>query len=159
MERGSTSLATAFLLDNLMLARAGLEGARVLIVEDEALVAIHIAEMIREFGCVPLGPVRSVEAALATIDDVGKIDCATVDVRLEDGISGHVAGALMAKGIPFVICSAYSINLPDFRNVPIVEKPFQKEQFKTALERALNSIPRLSPHKINGFALAGMKAE
>jgi CheY-like chemotaxis protein len=124
-----------------MLRPAELEGARVLVIEDEALVAKNIAELLLELGCVPLGPARSVKAALAIIRDTGKIDCAILDVRLEDGISGHVAGALLAKDIPFVICSGYKISVPDL-SIPILEKPFQKEQLKTGLERALNLIPQ-----------------
>jgi CheY-like chemotaxis protein len=114
----------------------GLEGVRVLIIEDEALVAAHTAEMLQELGCIPAGIAPAVADALAMIDNE-KIDCATLDVRLDNEISGHVAGALMSKGIPFVVCSAYPISLPDFAHIPILEKPITKEQLKGGLERAL----------------------
>ena len=115
----------------------GLKGVRVLVVEDEALVAADTAEMLRELGCIPAGIAASVSEALAIISGGEKIDCATLDVRLDVEISGHVAGALMSKGIPFVVCSAYPITLPDFQNIPILEKPITKEQLKGSLERAL----------------------
>jgi CheY-like chemotaxis protein len=115
----------------------GLEGVRVLIIEDEALVAAHTAEMLRELGCIPAGIAPAVADALAIINGGEKIDCATLDVRLDIEISGHVAGALMSKGIPFVVCSAYPISLPDFAHIPILEKPITKEQLKGSLERAL----------------------
>jgi CheY-like chemotaxis protein len=126
-----------------MLPHAKLEGKRVLVIEDEALVACHIAELLHELGCVPSGPAPSVEAALAAIDGPGKIDCATLDVRLEDGISGHVAGTLLTKEIPFVICSAYRISLPGLDSIPVLEKPIRKEQFEASLERAMNLAPLL----------------
>ena len=116
-----------------MPARVGLGGVRVLIIEDEALVAADTAEMLRELGCVPAGIAASVTDALAIINSGEKIDCATLDVRLDFEISGHVAGALMSKGIPFVVCSAYPINLPDFRHIPILEKPITKQQLKSWL--------------------------
>jgi CheY-like chemotaxis protein len=115
----------------------GLEGVRVLVIEDEALVAADTAEMLRELGCVPVGIAASVDDALAIIGSGEKIDCATLDVRLDFEISGHVAGALMSKGIPFVVCSAYPITLPDFRRIPILEKPITKQQLKGALETAM----------------------
>jgi CheY-like chemotaxis protein len=115
----------------------GLEGTRVLIIEDEALVAADTAEMLRELGCIPVGIAPAVSDALAIIDSGEKIDCATLDVRLDIEISGHVAGALMSKGIPFVVCSAYLISLPDFAHIPILEKPVTKEQLKGGLERVL----------------------
>src|SRR6516225_111151 len=115
----------------------GLKGVRVLIIEDEALVAADTAEMLRELGCLPAGIAPAVTDALALINSGEKIDCATLDVRLDAEISGHVAGALMSKNIPFVVCSAYPINLPDFAHIPILEKPITKEQLKNALERAL----------------------
>jgi CheY-like chemotaxis protein len=124
---------------------AGLEGARVLIIEDEMLVAVHIAEMLRELGCVPAGTASTVELALAAISDGERIDCATLDVRLDAEISGHVAGVLMAKDIPFVVCSAYKIGLPDFRNIPVLVKPFGKDQLKIGLEQVL------LVHSINGL--------
>jgi CheY-like chemotaxis protein len=115
----------------------GLEGVRVLIIEDEALVAAHTAEMLRELGCIPVGIAPAVTDALAIINSGEIIDCATLDVRLDIEISGHVAGALMSKGVPFVVCSAYPISLPDFGHIPILEKPITKEQLKSALEGAL----------------------
>jgi CheY-like chemotaxis protein len=120
-----------------MPARVGLQGVRVLIVEDEALVAANTAEMLRELGCIPAGIAPAVADALAIINSREKIDCATLDVRLDIEISGHVAGALMSKGIPFVVCSAYPISLPDFAQIPILEKPISKERLKIGLERAL----------------------
>ena len=115
----------------------GLEGVRVLIIEDEALVAAHTADMLRELGCIPTGIALAAADALAVINGGEKIDCATLDVRLDVEISGHVAGALMSKGIPFVVCTAYPISLPDFTHIPILMKPITTEQLKGGLEKAL----------------------
>lgn len=124
-----------------MTARTRLEGARILIVEDEALIAALEADMLRELGCVPLGPAHSVDAALAIIESEEVIDGATLDVRLDTEISGRVASALMSRNISFVVCSAYTITLYAGRNIPIVGKPYVKEQLKQGIEKALGLAP------------------
>jgi CheY-like chemotaxis protein len=121
--------------------RTHLKGARILVVEDEALVAELAAEMLKDLGCVPLGPAHTVDAALAVINNGEKIDCAALDVRLNSEISGLVADALMLNDIPFVVCSAYTITLFDNRHIPIVGKPYTREQLKEGLERALGLFP------------------
>jgi hypothetical protein len=78
---------------------------------------------------------------LAVINNGEKIDCAALDVRLDSEISGLVADALMSNDIPFVVCSAYTITLFDNRHIPIVGKPYTREQLKEGLERALGLFP------------------
>jgi CheY-like chemotaxis protein len=114
-----------------------LEGTRVLIIEDEALAALQAEALLRELGCVPVGRAANVNAALEKINGSDDIDCATLDVRLDNEIASDVAGALIAKEIPFIVCSAYDIWLRDFKQIPIVGKPYTKEQFRAGLERAL----------------------
>jgi len=120
-----------------MLARKGLEGARVLIIEDEGLIAADIVNMLWELGCVPSGIARTVADALEVIDSGAQIDCVTLDIRLDTEIAGAVGGLLISKGIPFVVCSAYAISLRDFPQIPILQKPLTIEQLRQGLERAL----------------------
>jgi two-component SAPR family response regulator len=120
-----------------MAQRKVLEGARVLIIEDDGLIAADIADMLVELGCVPAGIAPTVEDALKVIGSGVQADCATLDVRLDTEIAGAVGGALISKGIPFVVISAYEISLRDFQHIPTLKKPVTKEQLRQGLERAL----------------------
>jgi DNA-binding LytR/AlgR family response regulator len=120
-----------------MAQRKGLEGARILIIEDDGLIAADIADMLLEFGCLPAGIAPTVTDALKIINSGAQADCATLDVRLDTEIAGAVGGARISKGIPFVVVSAYEISLRDFQHIPTLKKPVTKEQLRQGLERAL----------------------
>lgn len=81
---------------------AKLQGCCVLIVEDEALVALDLQFAFEDAGAEVLGPAMSLRSALAMAEQVGKIDCALLDVD----IAGHdvypVARVLQRRGIPFI---------------------------------------------------------
>jgi CheY-like chemotaxis protein len=115
------------------------EDIGVLIVEDELIGAAHIKAVIEDIGFRVIGIASTVEAAHDFIASGKKIDCATLDVRLQENLSSSIAGALLANGIPFVICSAYNISLPDFPRVPVLQKPFAAADLEAALRRAMES--------------------
>jgi DNA-binding response OmpR family regulator len=79
-------------------------GCRVLVLEDEAVVALMIEELLTESGFVVIGPVASTMAGLAIVEQE-IVDCAVLDIKLTDGTSLPVAKALAARGIPFVIAT------------------------------------------------------
>ena len=70
-----------------------LEGRRVLIVEDEAVVSLMIADLLTDAGCIVVGPAATTKAAFAFIEEES-IDCAVLDVKLTDGLAFPVADAL-----------------------------------------------------------------
>jgi DNA-binding NarL/FixJ family response regulator len=72
--------------------------------EDEALVSLMLADVLESAGAVVVGPASTVKAALDLLGEEA-IDCAVLDVKLEDGISVPVAEALAALGIRFVIAT------------------------------------------------------
>jgi len=109
----------------------------ILIVEDELIGAAHIKTIIHELGFSVIGIAATVETALQIINSGRKIDCATLDVRLDRDLSSPIASALLARGIPFVVCSAYNIFLRDFPRVPILQKPFSAPELADALSRAM----------------------
>lgn len=75
---------------------------RVLIVEDDALVADQLAELVEDqLNCVPL-VTGSLEAALTLTD----VDFGFIDIELPDGSAFPLAGQLLKRGIPFVFVSA-----------------------------------------------------
>ena len=80
-----------------------LAGSRVLVVEDEALIALGISAMLTEAEGVPVGPAASVREARQLIRDVAVLDAAVLDVNLADGSVTPILEALSARGIPAVV--------------------------------------------------------
>jgi DNA-binding NtrC family response regulator len=80
-----------------------LAGYRVLVVEDEALIALSISEMLTEAEGVPVGPASSVREARQLIKGAAMLDAAVLDVNLADGSVTPILETLSARGIPTVI--------------------------------------------------------
>jgi CheY-like chemotaxis protein len=115
------------------------QGLRVLVVEDEVLVAMYLEELLQAKGCTVLGPVSQVARALALLERE-RPDIALLDLNLYGERPTSVAEALNERGIPFVVCSGYGERLseePAFRNAPHLSKPVQAEiLLHTLVERA-----------------------
>ena len=98
---------------------------RVLVVEDEILVAMELEALLRQEGWDVLGPVGRVDAALALIDQQHP-DAALLDLNLHGETTLPIAAALKARGVPFVILSGYNrsqIDAPELRDAPRMSKP------------------------------------
>ena len=105
-------------------ARAALAGHRVLVVEDEALVAMELADILERQGCGVIGPAASVAQALALLD--GRLDAALLDLNLNGEPGLPVAAALGDRGVPFVVVSGYAedqVSAPALRGAPRLTKP------------------------------------
>lgn len=117
-----------------------LAGKRVLIVEDEALIALSLADAMIELGCEVVGPAGSSEDALALLKS-GGADLAILDINLGGGNSRGVARAVRALGIPFVYCTGYSEpaleDAADGLEAEVVTKPAGTRELADALRRAL----------------------
>jgi DNA-binding response OmpR family regulator len=100
--------------------------ARVLVVEDETLLAETLCDLLLGAGCEPVGPAADVAIALRLIEK-SRIDAAILDVRLMDEMSFSVAYALRARGIPLMFLTAYQRrDLPaDLSDEVLIEKPFK----------------------------------
>jgi CheY-like chemotaxis protein len=101
-------------------------GARVLVVEDETLLAETLCDLLLNAGCEPVGPAANVALALRLIEK-SRIDAAILDVRLMDEVSFSVAYALRARGIPLMFLTASQRrDLPvDLSDEILIEKPFK----------------------------------
>jgi DNA-binding response OmpR family regulator len=99
---------------------------RALVVEDEALLALYIAESLAEAGYEVVGPATSVAKALKLINDPG-CDIVILDVNLGTEHSEPVALALKARDIPFVVLSGNSREFlpPGFAGAPSMSKPVE----------------------------------
>ena len=111
-----------------------LEGWRVLVVEDETLVAMWVEDVLEEMGCVLAGSASRLDDALAKAR-VLSMDVALLDVNLAGEVSYPVAEVLRARRIPFVFATGYgSAGLPPgLQGVPVLSKPFQQDQLAAAL--------------------------
>ena len=111
---------------------------RVLVVEDEALIALEIAHVLSDAGFDVIGPARAVAAALSLIEESG-CDVAVLDVNLGGETSEPVAWRLLAKGTPFVTLSGYSRaqHPPVFSSAPVLAKPLQPELLITEVRGCL----------------------
>ena len=106
---------------------------KVLIIEDNYLVAAHLAAALEDDGFKVIGPVDTAGSAVSRIDEE-VLDGALLDVRLRDGSAVDVASALRAHGVPFVIVSGFSHDeLPsELKDAPYIGKPMgQSELIQT----------------------------
>ncbi len=116
-----------------------LPGRRVLVVEDESLVAMLLETILEDMGVTPVGPAGTVEDGLAMAADPAPLDAALLDVNVAGRQVFPIAEALKARGVPFVFSTGYGEGgLPDeWRGHPTVQKPFTESAIREALMRAM----------------------
>jgi PAS domain S-box-containing protein len=105
--------------------------SRVLLVEDEALVAMMIQETLKEFGYQVVGPLNTASEALAAARE-GHFDAAVLDINLGDGLVYTVAEILGVRGVPFIFVTGYDADSvdPRFSEVPILQKPIERDMLQ-----------------------------
>jgi DNA-binding LytR/AlgR family response regulator len=121
--------------------KRGLAGKRVLIVEDEYIVALNIATEATARGAVVIGPVGTVDDALEAIKNTD-VDGAILDINLRRRESFPVADALADRRVPFVFATGYDIAHPipaRHANAARLEKPPPPGVLCCALERAMSA--------------------
>ncbi len=113
-------------------------GPRLLLVDDDPILAILVADWLAECGCEVVGPARSVKTALELVEKEGAaLDGALLDVVLESGDSYPVADALALQGVPYAFVTGHGLGglAPAYRNAPILTKPFQSEDLQRMIDR------------------------
>ncbi len=114
--------------------RPGAKPLRVLLVEDEGLVAMMLEDLISDLGCEIAGSLASVGAALAWIEAGGSADVALLDVNLSGESVFPVAEALRARGVPYAFATGYGEGHdPRFRDAPLLGKPIRQERLEALL--------------------------
>jgi DNA-binding response OmpR family regulator len=111
-----------------------LANKRVLVVEDDYLVAMDIARALERAGAEVIGPAPGVEAALDVLERTVP-DGAILDINLGGEMAFPVADALMARGIPFIFATGYDAQVIPVRFIHVkrCEKPMASEQICAAL--------------------------
>jgi CheY-like chemotaxis protein len=110
---------------------------RVLVVEDETLVAMMLEEMLQELNCSVLGPAGDLAEAMGFAEKA-EFDLALLDVSLRRTPSFPVAEILQKRGIPFAFMTGYGAqDFPAaYQQLPRLSKPFDLPD----LERALKAL-------------------
>jgi len=113
---------------------------RVLLVEDNTLIALDLEEILKGYGCRVVGPSVTVREALEVLDRE-EVDIAVVDYLLADGEAAPLARALDDRGIPFAICTgageAELVTL--YPNTPILGKPYNPDDVSTVVNSLIAS--------------------
>jgi ActR/RegA family two-component response regulator len=111
-----------------------LANKRVLVVEDDYLVAMDIARALERAGAEVIGPVPAVDAALGALKQTVP-DGAILDINLGGEMAFPVADALLALGVPFVFATGYDAQVIPLRftHVKRCEKPMTSEQICATL--------------------------
>jgi DNA-binding response OmpR family regulator len=117
---------------------SGLAGKRILVVEDEALIAELVADMLLDLGARVVGPAYSLKKAmeLATVEE---IDGAVLDVNIRSERVDPVAEVLRQRTVPMVFATGNGDMIAGLADgAPVLEKPYTQEKLGDALSKALD---------------------
>jgi DNA-binding response OmpR family regulator len=113
----------------------GAERMRILIVEDEYLVAAELSDILTAEGHTIVGLAASPDEVIGILSNGSICDLAILDANLAGSSISPVATALERRSIPFIVVSGYSqweLLLP-LRKAPFVPKPVRREALLTAV--------------------------
>lgn len=115
-----------------------LDGRRILVVEDEFLIATLLEDLLVELGCVVAEVAARPTQALDFIGST-EIDAAVLDVNLDGADSFGIAAELRDRQIPFIFATGYggSRVTPEFATYPVIQKPYRLEELASALASCL----------------------
>jgi two-component sensor histidine kinase len=108
--------------------RLVVKGNRVMVVEDEALVAMVVSDAMIELGYQVIGPFSRPPDAIAAVKN-NDIAAAILDINLAGTLVYPVAEELTSRGIPFVFVTGYGVESIDkrFADIPVLQKPIERE--------------------------------
>jgi DNA-binding response OmpR family regulator len=114
-------------------------GTRVLLVEDEPLIALDAQDTLRESGASEIIWARNLAEAEAAIE-AGGLHAAILDLRLGSDSSLPLAHKLVALGVPFGFMTGFQDSglPPDLKERPFVTKPYSQDQLRHLLKQLLN---------------------
>jgi len=117
-----------------------LNGLRLLVVEDEAMIAMMLEDMLGGLGCVVVDVAGTVSKGLDLAGNLSlRFDGAILDVNLAGEQVYPVAERLAARGVPFIFCTGYGRTglAENFAHVPTLAKPYMREELELILMKAL----------------------
>jgi CheY-like chemotaxis protein len=114
---------------------SSLEGTRVLVVEDEAMLALNLEDMLRDLGCVVAGSAAKLDDAMA-MARTSDFDVALLDVNINGKRVDPVADAIRERGTPIIYVTGYGKTAATGF---VLEKPHNAADLERTLNRALKS--------------------
>jgi DNA-binding response OmpR family regulator len=118
------------------MTNADIAGRRILVVEDEPVIGLVLADMLEELGAEVDGPWPSAAEALSALVDE-RPAAALLDLHIEDGTSLPVADRLAEAGIPFAFLSGSGQALGRHADAVVLEKPYRMDEVAGLLRRLL----------------------
>jgi DNA-binding NtrC family response regulator len=137
-ERGFGMLSSAHVKDGIVSGSSTrpLVGQRILVAEDEGLIALELERILQDFGCEVVGPLASIEDVLENAER-GKFDGALLDVNLRGRQIFEILPELQKLGLKLIITSGYddvTLFPAAFRTMPRIAKPFDERQLRRVCE-------------------------
>ena len=119
----------------------GLTGLRAVVVEDEALIGIFLAELLGELGCHVIANVTKIGKALELLEKE-RPDFMLLDVNVGGEMSYSLADALIERGIRFLFVTGYNSPsvLGKYKDHPRLEKPVDFQELKDALLKLMRAL-------------------
>jgi CheY-like chemotaxis protein len=112
-------------------------GKRILVVEDEALIAAMVVDMLTELGAAVVGPASTIAKGLA-LAGTEAIDAALLDVNVREQRIDPVADLLRGRGIPILFATGYGTRaFVDAEGVSCIDKPYTQERLASELAKLL----------------------
>ena len=113
-----------------------LAGSSVMLVEDEAIVAMAVNDSLTDLGFSVVGPFSRVSDACRALQD-HQVDAAILDVNLNGEMVYSLAELLTDRKIPFVFATGYGAESiePRFENIPVLQKPIEKDMLSRLFVR------------------------
>lgn len=113
-----------------------LAGTRVLLVEDETLVAMLLEEGLAELGCDIVGPIGRIDTAKQAVG-AERLDCAVLDINLRGQAVYPVAEMLVERAVPFCFVTGYGGHeiAARYAERPVLRKPFSSSELAAVLDR------------------------
>lgn len=113
-----------------------MQGSRILVVEDDFLIALDLEERLHKLGCDVVGPFERLDKALAAVDN--ELHGAIVDINLRGQYSFELIDRLREEGVPTIVCSGYA-SISDvqdkLRDIPLLPKPCNPDELLKLMEK------------------------
>jgi CheY-like chemotaxis protein len=121
---------------------------RVLLVEDEALVAMLMEDMLADLDCEIFAAVGRLDEAVAAAR-TGQFDMAFIDVNLRGVPAWPLADVLRSRAIPFAFVTGYGMAGADpaYADIPVLQKPFRGQDLEAVLQRLRRLKRGLGPDR------------
>jgi CheY-like chemotaxis protein len=111
----------------------------ILVVEDEALIAMMLQDELESLGIHVVGPVSNLASAIY-VAQTAELDAALLDLNINDDYATEVADILRARGVPFLFATGYKRpEDPRYRDVEVLAKPFTRSELRAALVSLLKA--------------------